>query len=153
MKYFNKILIANRGEIALRIIRTLKEMSIESVAVFSELELPPLVKSAIETTKRLQEEENQQMATLKIKDLQAQEKTMAAKARNASATEDAAARKKLADVAAYEIITKQTARAKANTLLNKSVTPELIQYTLAKRWNGVRSTTVLGDATPLMSIK
>ncbi|MCK5106512.1 MAG: ATP-grasp domain-containing protein, partial [Elusimicrobiales bacterium] len=36
MKYFNKILIANRGEIALRIIRTLKEMNIDSVAVFSE---------------------------------------------------------------------------------------------------------------------
>ncbi len=32
----NKILIANRGEIALRIIRSLKEMRITSVAVFSE---------------------------------------------------------------------------------------------------------------------
>lgn len=32
---FNKILIANRGEIALRIIRTCKEMGIKTVAVFS----------------------------------------------------------------------------------------------------------------------
>ncbi len=32
---FNKILIANRGEIALRIIRTCKEMSIKTVAVYS----------------------------------------------------------------------------------------------------------------------
>ncbi|MCK5107021.1 MAG: ATP-grasp domain-containing protein, partial [Elusimicrobiales bacterium] len=38
MKLFNKILIANRGEIALRIIRTLKEMGIESVAIFSEVD-------------------------------------------------------------------------------------------------------------------
>ena len=32
---FNKILIANRGEIALRIIRACKEMGIQTVAVHS----------------------------------------------------------------------------------------------------------------------
>jgi len=36
MKEINKVLIANRGEIAVRIIRSLKEMGIESVAVFSD---------------------------------------------------------------------------------------------------------------------
>ena len=35
MKKFKKILIANRGEIALRIIRTARAMDIETVAVYS----------------------------------------------------------------------------------------------------------------------
>ena len=46
----NKILIANRGEIALRIIRTCKRLGIETVAVYSEADGEmPFVKEADES--------------------------------------------------------------------------------------------------------
>ncbi len=42
MQMFNKILIANRGEIALRIIRSCKELGIKTVAVHSDVDAEAL---------------------------------------------------------------------------------------------------------------
>lgn len=49
MIMFKKLLIANRGEIALRIMRSAKEMGIQTVAVYSEADrLSPHVRYADE---------------------------------------------------------------------------------------------------------
>ncbi|MCD6179525.1 MAG: acetyl-CoA carboxylase biotin carboxylase subunit [Bacteroidales bacterium] len=42
MKLFNKILIANRGEIAVRIIRSAKKMGIQTVAIYSKVDADSL---------------------------------------------------------------------------------------------------------------
>ena len=48
----NKILVANRGEIAIRIIRACREMGIPSVAVYSEADKEALFTRYIVTRSR-----------------------------------------------------------------------------------------------------
>src|SRR2546430_2106869 len=47
---FRRVLVANRGEIAVRIIRTLKTMGIESIAIYSEADKDaPYLKDATQS--------------------------------------------------------------------------------------------------------
>ena len=52
---------------------------------------------------------------------------------------------------AKAILAEAEAQAKANDLLSRSLTPSLVQYEMAKRWNGVMPT-VSGGAIPMLQL-
>jgi len=120
---------------------------------FSDINLPPVVTSAIIKTKSRQQEVNEQAAKLEIADLQAQEKTAQALATANSATHMATAVREAADADLYRI----QRVAEGNLALANSVTSDLIKLKEVEAkllWNGQMPTTMLGDsANVLMSLK
>ena len=138
-----------------------------SSALFSDISLPPLVQAAIEQTKGREEKVNQERAQLEIVQLEQQKAVKIAEAQMEAAESDATAKRTMADAAAYAkqadataqafaITTRADAQSLANDKLSKSVTPILVDYVLATRWDGQRKmTTVLGSDTvqPLVSLR
>jgi len=52
-KTFDKILIANRGEIARRVIRTCKDMGIKTVAVYSDADMNAMFRKEADESYRI----------------------------------------------------------------------------------------------------
>ena len=139
--YFDADTLSNvEDEIIVRANEELRPKGYEISAVkFSDIRLPQVVKDAVEKTKKRDQEVEEQNAKLQIADLLAQEQTKVAEAADNSATFEASAITKIA-----------TAEANANRLISASLTPTLIEYKRIDKWNGVKSTHVLGDNTSVI---
>ncbi len=82
---------------------------------------------------------------MKIVEQQAQQQVKMAEAKQQAAVANASAKRIQADAEAYRI--SKEAEAKANQLLAKSVTPDLIRYNAIQKWNGAYPNTLLGGKT------
>jgi regulator of protease activity HflC (stomatin/prohibitin superfamily) len=100
------------------------------------------VQIAKQEAQRLAIVEQQALKQQKIKKIQA-ETRMIEITTNAKAQ---AERQKIeADAKAYKILKEAKAMQKANELISKSLTPELIKYKYIEKWNGEVPKTFLGN--------
>jgi regulator of protease activity HflC (stomatin/prohibitin superfamily) len=99
----------------------------------NELRAPPAVIDAINTKNVMQQQALTAQNELQKNQFQAQGDSIKAAGRAKAITAEA------------------EAQARANTLLAQSLTPALVQYELAKKWNG-QMPTVTGGATPLLQL-
>lgn len=117
---------------------------IVTAVLFRDITLPQVVTDAVIQTKERQEQLEREKAQLKIVEQQAQQQVKQAEARQMAAVADANAKKIQADAEAYRISKEAEAQAKANALLAKSVTAELIRYNAVQKWDGKYPRTLLG---------
>ncbi len=118
---------------------------IVTAVLFRDITLPPVVTSAVIQTKERQEQLEREKAQLKIVEQQAQQQVKEAQAREIAAISDANAKRTQADAEAYQIEKLAEAQAKANSILAKSITSELINYNAIKQWNGAYPQTLMGS--------
>ena len=119
-------------------------INIDYIAIVGNVWLPQNVKAAIDEK-------------VKAGQLAAQRETEVATARAeadkavATAEGEARSKKAIAEANAFAILAEAKAQEEANRILAKSLTPELIQYNMATRWNGILPTVTSG-AVPFLNI-
>lgn len=124
---------------------------IVTAVLFRDVTLPQVVTSAVIQTKERQEQLEREKAQLKIVEQQAQQQVKQAQAREIAAISDANATRTKSDAEAYKIEKLAEAQAKANTILARSITKELINYNAVKQWNGAYPQTLMsGDKSGVL---
>ena len=121
-----------------------------SSVLFRDVTLPRVVSSAIIQTKQRQEDIRREEANLAVVEKQAQQQVKQAEARESAAIADANAKRTLADAAAYEIEKIAESQAKANSMVKKTLTEELIKMKLAEQWDGKYPTHMLSEGSNIL---
>ena len=119
-------------------------INIDYIAIVGNVWLPRNVKAAIDEKVKagqLAAQRETEVATAKAE----ADKTVA------TAEGEARSKKEIADATAYAILTEAKAQEEANRILAKSLTPELIQYNMATKWNGVLPSVTSG-AVPFLNL-
>lgn len=106
-----------------------KYIVIENVMI-KNIGIPQKIKESIE--QKMQMKENAEKAKYEVEKAKQE-----AEKKIAIAKGEAEKIKIAADAKAYQITAEAKAQAKANEILSKSVTKELVQYQWVQRWNGV----------------
>lgn len=119
-------------------------INIDYIAIVGNVWLPRNVKAAIDEKVKagqLAAQRETEVATAKAE----ADKTVA------TAEGEARSKKEIANATAYAILTEAKAQEEANRILAKSLTPELIQYNMATKWNGVLPSVTSG-AVPFLNL-
>jgi len=124
---------------------------IVTAVLFRDITLPQVVTTAVIQTKERQEQLEREKAQLKIVEQQEQQQVKQAQAREVAAISDANAKRTQSDAEAYKIEKLAEAQAKANTILARSITKELINYNAIKQWSGAYPQTLMsGDKSGVL---
>ena len=119
-------------------------IQVEKIYLIGQLRLPDKVVEAlnakIEATQKAQQRENE------IRQAEAEAAKEVATSKGKAASMEAEAKGE-----ANAILTKATAQAKANQILSRSLTKELIEYEKATRWDG-KLPQITGGSTPMIQL-
>lgn len=133
----------NRSLIAAQLTTKLEEKFKElpfflSGVQLRNIDLPDMVRSKIEDVQLAKQEEQRLAMVQKQKEQDKKNRIIEAEAENA--------KKKIeADANAYKTKTEAQAKAEANLVISKSITGELLQYEVIRRWSGDYPKVLMGE--------
>ncbi|HYA34370.1 MAG TPA: SPFH domain-containing protein [Candidatus Binataceae bacterium] len=122
-----------------------KGVHVDYINIIGKIRLPENVEGAINNTIQAQQDAQRAQAVVAQKEAEAKQQVAEAQGQAQSVYIRA---KGEADA----VLAKAQAQAQANDLLNKSITPSLIEYQRTLQWNGVLPQYVLGNSIPMLNL-